>query len=82
MSHGWTSERRAKQAKLIQSWKPWSKSSGPKSLEGKLKASKNSYKHGEYTQEALTQMKEVRGLINFCKSTLGKLPRQDELIYE
>ena len=32
--NGWTSERRARQARLIHSWKPWAKSTGPKTLGG------------------------------------------------
>ena len=82
MSHGWNSERRARQAELIRNWKPWNRATGPKSLEGKAKSSKNSYKNGEYTKEALNQMRELKELINFCKGSLGKAPKQDEFIYD
>jgi hypothetical protein len=34
MANGWTSERRARQAALIQCWKPWERSTGPKTLGG------------------------------------------------
>ena len=41
MANGWTDERKAKQAALIHSWKPWTKSTGAKTLEGKSICSKN-----------------------------------------
>ncbi|MGD1953141.1 MAG: hypothetical protein ACFB14_26370 [Leptolyngbyaceae cyanobacterium] len=31
----WTKEQRERQARLIQDWKPWKKSTGPKTDEGK-----------------------------------------------
>ncbi len=47
MANGWTPERRARQAALIQLWQPWNKSTGPTSAEGKAKASRNADKGGE-----------------------------------
>ncbi|HUW37489.1 MAG TPA: hypothetical protein VMV91_09155 [Rhodocyclaceae bacterium] len=41
MAHGWTDERRARQAELIRSWRPWTKSTGPKTEAGKAIASQN-----------------------------------------
>lgn len=41
MATRWTPERRARQAEAIQRWKPWEKASGPVSLEGKLRSSRN-----------------------------------------
>src|SRR3546814_10406247 len=46
MSHGWTPERRAKQAEAIHRWKPWQESTGPKSPEGKAWVSRNGWKGG------------------------------------
>src|SRR3546814_9570194 len=46
MSHGWTPERRAKQAEAIHRWKPWQESTGPKSPEGKERVSRNGWKGG------------------------------------
>ncbi len=42
----WTPERRAKQSQAIQRWKPWEKSTGPKSADGKSKVGRNSYRGG------------------------------------
>jgi len=46
MANGWTSERRARQAELIRQWRPWEKSTGPKSNEGKARASQNAWQGG------------------------------------
>ena len=46
MTHGWTPERRKKQAESIRKWKPWEKSTGPKTEAGKKASSQNAYKHG------------------------------------
>jgi hypothetical protein len=46
MANGWTPERRAKQSALIQTWKPWDKSTGARTPEGKAIASRNAFKGG------------------------------------
>ena len=46
MANGWTLERRARQSQLIRRWKPWERSSGPTTPEGKAKVSRNAYKGG------------------------------------
>ena len=45
--NGWTPERRAKQSELIRNWRPWERSTGPKTTEGKAKVSRNPWKGGE-----------------------------------
>ncbi len=42
----WTPEKRAQKAKIINNNKPWLKSTGPKTIEGRQRASQNAYKHG------------------------------------
>ena len=42
----WTPEERAKQSELIQRWRPWDKSTGAKTIEGKAVSSRNAYKGG------------------------------------
>ena len=42
----WTTEERLKQSQLIQSWQPWNKSTGAKTLEGKAVSSRNAHKGG------------------------------------
>ena len=43
----WITERRARQSEAIQRWKPWERSTGPKSAEGKVKVSQNAFKGAE-----------------------------------
>lgn len=45
-SGGWTPERKAKQAERIRQWRPWEQSTGPKTSEGKARASRNADKGG------------------------------------
>ena len=67
MGNGWTPERRKKQSEMIQIWKPWEKSSGPKTDEGKKKSSQNALKHGLRSAEN----REVEKLI----AQYGRLER-------
>lgn len=46
MANGWTPERRARQAALIRIWRPWEKSTGPRSDEGKARTAHNGFKGG------------------------------------
>ena len=43
MANQWTPERRAKQAAAIQAWQPWKRATGPRTVEGKAKTSRNAY---------------------------------------
>ena len=63
-ANGWTPQRRARQAELIQSWKPWEQSTGPKTPQGKAKSSQNAYKGGGWLlirelTRALREQREV-----------------------
>ena len=46
MANGWTLKRRVRQAKLIHRWKPWERSTGPKTPAGKARVSRNANKGG------------------------------------
>ncbi len=47
MARKWTLEQRARQAQKIRQWKPWERSSGPKTVEGKVRSARNAFKGGE-----------------------------------
>lgn len=60
----WTPEQRAKQSLLIRSWKPWSKSTGAKSPEGKKVSSRNAVNFS--CREILRELaRQNRALINY-----------------
>ena len=46
MANGWTAERKARQATQIREWRPWEHSTGPRTTEGKARASRNAYRGG------------------------------------
>jgi hypothetical protein len=50
MATTWTPERRARQSALIQQWKPWEQSTGPRSDLGKAAAARNAYRGGLSSQ--------------------------------
>jgi hypothetical protein len=47
----WTPEQRARQAQRIRQYRPWLKSTGPKTVEGKRKCSRNAYNPRLHTPE-------------------------------
>ena len=63
MAKGWTLERRARQAALIRTWKPWEKSTGPRSVEGKARAARNGDKGGAW-RELRDELREFKKAAN------------------
>jgi hypothetical protein len=55
----WTPERRAKQSAHIHQWRPWAKSTGAKTPQGKAVVSRNAFKGGHRNQ-----FRELARLIN------------------
>ncbi|BBE10393.1 Uncharacterized protein MCB1EB_2232 [Mycoavidus cysteinexigens] len=73
MSSGWTPERRARQRALIQQWRPWEKSTGPLTDEGKAKASANSLKHGGRSKAWREQLKRIHALLHQQRKILEEV---------
>lgn len=63
MCNGWTPERRARQAELIKAWRPWERSTGPRTAEGKTRAALNAYK-GAKRDETRALMRALRALLS------------------
>jgi len=61
----WTPERRARQAELIKRWKPWERSTGPRTAEGKEISARNAYKGGH---RAL--LRELAELLKQCEQSI------------
>ena len=59
MASGWTPERRARQAALIRTWKPWQQATGPRTPDGKATASRNAYKGGHWLM-----LRELARMVN------------------
>ena len=59
MTNSRTPERRARQAALIRTWKPWQKATGPRTPDGKATASRNAYKGGHWLM-----LRELSRLVN------------------
>ena len=67
----WTPEQRQRQRELIQRWKPWEKSTGAKTLEGKAKSSKNAIKDGK-SLEVRELIKYLNRLMREQKNLIGQ----------
>lgn len=70
----WTPERRALQAALIRTWKPWERSTGPRTPDGKVAASRNAYKGGHWLKlRELSRMvnAEIRAAQETVEATAG-----------
>ena len=67
---GWTLERRQRQAELIRGWRPWAKSTGPKTNEGKAAVAGNAWRGGhrqqlrELSKMVNEQIRQARELID------------------
>lgn len=69
MSYIRTEEHRELRRQMIQRWKPWEKSTGPKTAEGKQKSAKRGYKGAQRQQireiaRALREHKEYNALLD------------------
>ena len=58
----WTPEQRQRQRELIQRWKPWTKSTGAKTQQGKKRSSQNAYKTGK-SLEVRELIKQINKLL-------------------
>ena len=68
MCNGWTPERRARQAEKIRAWRPWERSTGPRTAEGKVISSRNGDKGSPWKAE--------RDNVRVLKETMTELLRE------
>jgi len=65
----WTAEQRQRQRELIQRWKPWTKSTGAKTPDGKKKSAQNAFKTGK-SLEIREMIKRLNKLLKDQKELL------------
>lgn len=65
MANGWTPERRARQAELIKTWRPWEQSTGPTTEAGKARVARNGWKggHREMLRELGRLLRDQRDVL-------------------
>ena len=68
---GWTPERRARQAASIARWRPWRQSTGPRTVEGKTRASANAFKHGCRSREHIEKKRETRAILRIAARNIA-----------
>ncbi len=82
---GWSPERRAKHAAAMKQWKPWEKSTGPRTKQGKKRSSQNAAKpHLKYDPDRMikralaAQSRYLTEINRFI--ALEKFPYKNELL--
>src|SRR6266850_6738790 len=64
---GWPAERRARQALLIRQATPWTRSTGPKTAQGKALSAINARTHGMGSAASLAHFRRVRRYLRRCR---------------
>ena len=75
-SSAWTPERRQRQREAIKRWKPWEKSTGPRTEAGKLRSSRNAAKSPEIIElEAMMEQGSIlHDLLSYLVLLEGERP--------
>lgn len=80
MARVWTDEQKARQAALIHTWKPWTRSTGARTPEGKAVSSKNVLRGNANRAAALAIAKQE---LQAAKAKVAKLSRgKDDPFFE
>ena len=79
MTKGWTEERRRKQAEIIRRTRPWEKSTGPRTAEGKEKTRMNALKTGSRSAHVELLKEGLRLHILFLKRVDAYFIAENEL---
>lgn len=70
MPRRWTQEQRAEQAAKIRRWKPWERSTGPTTKDGKAAASQNAVKHGMRGAAWIEKRRQLADLLRDARAML------------
>ncbi len=74
MARNWSPEERRKHSEAIRKWKPWGKSTGPKTAAGKSACARNPYTHGFRSRD----MVEIRALLRQQKAIIQAILRASQ----
>jgi hypothetical protein len=66
-----TAKQRARQAEAIQQWRPWESSTGPRSVTGKLIASRNARIHAMRSTQWRDEARRLNKLLRECRARLS-----------
>ena len=72
MPRRWTPEQKSVQAEAIKRWKPWERSTGPVSENGKAAASQNALKHGMRGAEWIEKRREFAELVREARDFIRR----------
>ena len=72
MAKGWTLARRRRQAVAIRKFKPWLKSTGPKTPTGKSISSQNALQHGLRSAEFLADRKRTNDVLREARAFIKR----------
>ncbi len=73
MPNPWTEDRKLKARERIRLHKPWLKSTGPRTAEGKKRSAMNSRKRGYYSQEARDIRRTLRSGARYLRQVRERL---------
>ena len=76
MANGWTPERRARQAEAIRKWRPWERSTGPRSPNGKAQSALNANQGGVW-RDLRQAIKDLNEALREQRKTLKDI-REEE----
>ena len=77
MSNHWTEKHRKAQSRRIHEWKPWEKSTGAKTPEGKKRVSQNGLKHGGRSAEAIAVRRLLHQMEKLEREARSRIPDLD-----
>ena len=69
----WSPEQRARQSVKIQQWRPWARSTGPKTEEGKVASAGNANKHGLRGRKWLELARDVNDYLRDQRERLKRI---------